>query len=65
VPGRFQDDTVWVHDDVVVDGHRIVRSASGDGFWRIPDDPIRYGGGTIPVAVFEPHPSATFVCHVR
>jgi hypothetical protein len=31
VPGHFQEDTVWVHDHVVVDGRRIVRSASGDG----------------------------------
>jgi hypothetical protein len=63
VPGRFQEDTVWVHDHVVIDGRRIVRSAFGDGFWQLPDH--RVPDDEIPRAVFEPHPCANFVCCVR
>lgn len=31
------DAVVWVHDDVPVDGYRIVRSAHTEGFWYVAD----------------------------
>jgi hypothetical protein len=63
VPDRFQENTVWVHDQVVVGDRRIVRSAAGDGFWHVPDSPIP--DDAITHAVFEAHSCASFICHVR
>jgi hypothetical protein len=63
VPGHFQEVTVGVHDHVLADGRRIVRSASGDGFWHVPDHRVR--DDEIPRAVFAPDPRANFICHLR
>jgi hypothetical protein len=63
VPDRFQEDAVWVHDQVVVSARRIVPSAAGGGFWHVLDSPIP--DDAITRAVFGAHSCGSFIRNVR
>ena len=62
---RFQARKVLVRDHVVTGDRIIVRAASGDGYWYIPNDPELTRGGGVPTAVFEPDRDASFSCPAR
>jgi hypothetical protein len=58
--GRFQDTQITVRQHVVLDDRIVVSSASGEGYWHIPNDPALLRGDTVPKAVFEPDSDASF-----
>ena len=60
VSGRFEEVDVLVRDHVVIDACRIVRNASGDGFWYLPTNRSSVAGGEPPLALFQPHPNTSF-----
>lgn len=54
-------EVVTVYDQAIVGGRRIVRSAHGEGYWHVSADSIAAADAArFLVAVFEPHPSASF-----
>jgi len=58
--GRFGDDTIKVHQHAVLGDRLVVASASREGYWWIPTDPELTRGRTVPRAVFQLDPAASF-----
>jgi hypothetical protein len=65
VPGLFEEVEHLVNDHVLLDDCHIVSNASGDGFWYLPADPVATTGGEAPLAIFQPHPSSSFISPIR
>lgn len=54
-------EVVTVYDQAIVGGRCIVRSAHGEGYWHVSADSVAAADtARVLVAVFEPHPSASF-----
>lgn len=54
-------EVVTVYDHAIVGGRCIVRSAHSEGYWHVSaDSAAAANAARVLVAVFEPHPSASF-----
>lgn len=58
--GRFEDTTIKVEQHVLLGDRIVVSSASSEGYWWIPNDPELTRGRTVPRAVFQLDPAASF-----
>ncbi|NEK87539.1 hypothetical protein GCU60_17495 [Blastococcus saxobsidens] len=61
--GRFEDTKIKVEQHVLLGDRIVVSSASFEGYWYIPNDPVLTRNGTVPRAVFQPDTAASFTYH--